>query len=328
MKYKAGISIVIPTYNRKDQLENQITAIINQDISLIEEIIILDNHSSFDVFEIFNQMGIKKVRVVKNSFNVGACVNIMNAFLYCKTKWLWLLSDDDEVLNNSIETIHRVLLKSPKNTGMIKFSLEVSGVIHPKKDHISTSLENFIDYYHEDESINRGELVFMSNAVYNLESLYNHLGKGFEYAYTRIPYLVPVFYGLNDKSISVVSSEEAIVKYLPPIDGWWSFIDVGKGLSTLSHLPLALSDKYRRKFLDMTMLVTPKSILKREFIDNTIEDSSMELKLIYDNIFKYYLPFRTKMFFKLFILFSSNKLIRSYLLKLIKLKTQKPSNVH
>lgn len=43
------LTIGIPTYNREKQLENQLKNILKQDLSGLEEILIIDNNSDYDV---------------------------------------------------------------------------------------------------------------------------------------------------------------------------------------------------------------------------------------------------------------------------------------
>ena len=49
MDKKNQLSIVIPTYNRKDRLIRQLRSIYNQRESSLVDIVICDNHSDYDV---------------------------------------------------------------------------------------------------------------------------------------------------------------------------------------------------------------------------------------------------------------------------------------
>lgn len=309
---KEILSIGIPTYNRASQLRNQLQSLFKQDLSLVKEIIVVDNNSDYDIKELVKEFHSDKIRLVINPFNVMMSTNMVNPFLYCKTDWLWLISDDDETLASSINLIISMIKRVKDSTGMIKFSLTQKE--NPSKLHEVGSLEDFIDYYFYDKNFNRGELVFMSNAVYNTKNINPFLGYMFEYSYTYIAYLVPVFIGLNQRIISVAFSNEQIVKYLPPKDGGWQVSRVGLGLSNLSHIPINLSNKYYKRFLNITMTVTHSILFKNLFVHYEPIKSKKAFRLIYNNIYSYYLSCSEKIIAKLFLITLGN----SWFVRLLK----------
>jgi glycosyltransferase involved in cell wall biosynthesis len=223
---KTTLSIGIPTYNRKNQLRNQLQKLVNQDLTNIEEIIIVDNNSDYDVSEVINDFSNTKLRLIQQPINIRMGTNMAFPFLLCKNEWLWLLSDDDEVTENAIENILSEIENAPPDTGLIKFSIERQN--SSQRDEMVNSLEGYIDYYYNEEKIRRGDLVFISTNVYNLKNIYTYLGYAFEFSYTYVPQLIPIFKALNDKKISVKFSSKSIVKYIAPRDGGWSYGTVGK----------------------------------------------------------------------------------------------------
>ena len=50
--YIEGLSIVIPTYNRKEQLSRLLDSVFSQDLSNLNEIIIVDNNSDYEIHDI------------------------------------------------------------------------------------------------------------------------------------------------------------------------------------------------------------------------------------------------------------------------------------
>ncbi len=296
------LSIGIPTYNRKKQLQNQLKSIFKQDLSNIHEIIIVDNHSDYNVQELIDEFDSELIRLVINPFNIKMASNMMSPFLYCKSDWLWLLSDDDETLKDSIENIWSKINDSPLNTGMIKFSLDKEGC--PQREINVDNLGDYIDYYYNEPIIRRGELVFISTNVYNVKNIHSYLNYGFEYNYTYIGFLIPVFKALEDKAVIVSFSSKAIVKYIAPRGDGYSFGTVGKGLSTLSHLPIILNKENRKKFLNITMSILPKSLMLNCL--NNI-DNLKDFKIIYNNIYRYYIPFTSKLILKSFFFLMSVK---------------------
>jgi glycosyltransferase involved in cell wall biosynthesis len=310
-----ALSIGIPTYNRKEQLFSQLQSLFKQDLSNIEEIVIIDNHSDYDVHTVINKFDTAKIRLIINPFNIKMATNELSPFLYCNTEWLWLLSDDDETLENSVENICAAIDDCPPDTGMIKFSVGREGSI--QKDMIVKDLNEYIDYYYNEKNIRRGDFNFISTNVYNIKNLKDYLGFGFEFSYTYTGYLIPTIMGLNDKKISVTFSSKPIVKYIPPREGWYSFGIVGKGLSTFSHLSLNLTKDYRKKFLNCTMLYPPRYLMK-EYVNKYRITSIQDFRIIYNNSYRYYLPVKEKFILRLFLLTMSNKTLEKFVIFLFR----------
>ncbi|AZQ61551.1 glycosyltransferase family 2 protein [Flammeovirga pectinis] len=267
--YNDGLSIVIPSYNRKEQLIKVLDSIFSQDITTLYEVVVIDNCSDYNISEFYTH---EKLRIIRNNINVGMSTNIVNPFLHCKTKWMWILSDDDITLNNSINIINNKIKDQPNNCAF-KFSTEGTSTTGLEKDLSIKSLQELINYYKFDKKIRRGNLVFISNNVLNLETLYPYLGKAFEYSYTFIGHLIPIFYALDEKQLMTFSSQK-IVKYIDPGDNFWSFEKVGLGLTTLSHINFDLNKEEYKKFLDVVFPIT------------------------YDRLFKYYFKKRNKKGFR------------------------------
>lgn len=312
--YEEGLSIIIPTYNREKKLCRLLDSIFREDISLITEIVIVDNNSDYDITKTLNSYSKGKIRIVRNPFNVGMASNIMSTFGHCKTKWMWLISDDDLVLPNSIlNVVNRI--KQNQDVSYLKFSTEGTGKLGLERNFTANNLEELIDYYLKEKPIRRGNLVFVSNGVFNLDLLSPYLIYGYEFSYTYIPHLIPVFFGLNN-NIPVIFFNEKIIEFISPENGFWSFSKVGLGLSCLSHLPLQLSDSYYKKFLNLTMCI-PYQKLFIYFIKFKDKNSIRVYKYIYNNIYRYYLSNSQKGLSYLLILMLNKPRLSKYLIRKI-----------
>ena len=314
-KYIEGFSVVIPTYNRKKQLFRLLDSISKEDISNLHEIIIVDNNSDYDIYEVLNKYSNEKIRIVKNSINVKMSTNIVNTFLHCKTKWMWLISDDDIICENSIQKISNIL---PYNSNMAYLKFSTSGIdrLGIERNLKVENLEGFIDYYTNEKVVRTGNMIFISNGVFNLEVLYPFLGRGFEFSYTYIGFLIPVFFALKN-NIPVRFFEDKIVKYVRPENGTWSFSNVGLGLSTLSHLPLSLSKIYFEKFVKM---VTPIhfQIMFEYLVKNPNVNNHFYYSIIYHNSYKYYLNKFEKIQYYDFSFFLLYPRLATYILKIFR----------
>ena len=304
------ITIGIPTYNRENQLRHQLQCIIKQDLTFVEEIIIVDNHSNYDIVNSISELNCTKLRLITNPFNIKMATNMEMPFLYCKTEWLWLLSDDDEVLPDSINTITDEIRNCHTDIGMIKFAIDRQSSI--QRDYYAKSLEDYIDYYYNENIVRRGDLVFLSTCVLNMGKIRNHLGSAFEFSYSYLGFMMPVFFSLNENKIAVKFSSKPVVIFIPPREGWYSFGVVGKGLSTLSHLPLNLSNIYWRRFLNITMSITYIAQISA-CIKTQDKKTIRDFRIIYNNIYRYYLPNYTKVLIWLFFQLMSIRIGRAML---------------
>lgn len=96
MKYK--LSVIIPTYNRKNRLEKSLAMYTAENISEIEYII-LDNHSTDDTEEYLLSLMEKNqnIKYFRNPQNLGYNRNLYRGYLEATSNWITVLADDDEM---------------------------------------------------------------------------------------------------------------------------------------------------------------------------------------------------------------------------------------
>jgi glycosyltransferase involved in cell wall biosynthesis len=102
------LSICIPTYNRGSVLELCIKSIITQkSFDNRTEIIILDNNSSDNTYEIVKKYTNKYTNILyfKNEENIGMEKNILKVLKFGKGKLLKLLNDYTLIIENKLEVI-------------------------------------------------------------------------------------------------------------------------------------------------------------------------------------------------------------------------------
>lgn len=166
------LSIVITTYNRKEPLLEQLRSIEKQGLYDKYEVIISDNHSNYDVKEwvetSLSSDFLKNVSVVQRPMNIGGSLNITLSFQLAKTKWMWLLSDDDITEPNSIKTILDDIERH-KNDDVCCVKYSISGRFAKNDDKIIDNVVDFFDYYTGTHTA--GEMVFMCNNLFNMEHL-------------------------------------------------------------------------------------------------------------------------------------------------------------
>ena len=68
------VSVVVTTYNRPDLVKETIDGILNQTFQDFE-LIVVDNYSNYDFFELIENIGGKKIRAFQNQNNGVIAVN-------------------------------------------------------------------------------------------------------------------------------------------------------------------------------------------------------------------------------------------------------------
>src|SRR3989344_794912 len=87
-------SIVIPTYNKSEDLKNAINSVFKQTYKDFE-LIISDNDSSDNTKQIVNSYKEIRIKYFKNSKNIGRIKNVERAINLTKGKYVILQGDDD-----------------------------------------------------------------------------------------------------------------------------------------------------------------------------------------------------------------------------------------
>ena len=135
---KKLVSIGIPTYNRGEDLEICIKNILNQTYDNIE-IIVSDNNSSDSKSKLLYKSSLfknPKIRLIKNSKNIGILKNTIQVLDYAKGELFCWISDDDWRSNTFIEEMVNDIEKL--GNGYICFSryLEIINDCSHSKKHL------------------------------------------------------------------------------------------------------------------------------------------------------------------------------------------------
>jgi glycosyltransferase involved in cell wall biosynthesis len=186
MNNKQLLTICIPTYNRPKALHDQLQVLIPQltnDIKLV----IRDNHSNYNLKQLYPGLKFEKFEYIRNDFNIGADANIARCMETCNTKWLWILGDDDLIKNDAILNILHLIKLNPdccyinmqskiekKVTGFIGFAnyFEIKGAF-PNSFCTSLCLYNTeklkseISFYYRNVSIMIAQFAFLLKYLHN-----------------------------------------------------------------------------------------------------------------------------------------------------------------
>ena len=110
------VSVVIPTYQRPKLVERAVNSVLNQRYENIEIIVVNDDPET-DLSHI-EEMG-EEVQLLNHEENRGACEARNKGIKKSKGKYIGLLDDDDEYLEEKIEKQVRQFQQLPEEYGMV-----------------------------------------------------------------------------------------------------------------------------------------------------------------------------------------------------------------
>lgn len=234
------LTIIIPTYNRKQRLLKMLHSIYIQKLSQEVQILILNNASNYNVEEsIVEEFGSEvtsNLTVINHRYNVGGALNITLPFYFCETKWLWTLADDDSTTEDSLEIIIKDI-HHYEDMGVLKYSF---GCIQYQNE-VLTSFEQ-MEEWHKSNSIL--PFVYCANVVYNMEKVSPYVGDMIDYCYHSITAVIPIFCLLDNQTGKVMLRSESVVNYCPPAPGsGWNDLKLALRIQALWDFPFKASGK-------------------------------------------------------------------------------------
>ena len=111
---KIILTVGIPTYNRQKKLEKCLESVIHQQADGNVEILISDNASQDATQEYVREvMALHElnIRYIRNKANEGFDNNIISIYKNAKGRYIWFLSDDDEILPGALGRVLDALIK-------------------------------------------------------------------------------------------------------------------------------------------------------------------------------------------------------------------------
>jgi len=213
------ITIAIPTYNRFEKVKHLLSFLAKQKEVCCYDVLLIDNCSDNYNYADLLQL-IPQVRIYRNKYNVGASSNIIRCFEYCETDWLWIVGDDDEIVENGLELVLNVVHKN-QDVGFINFQSTISKA---NSNIITTNivgdgLSAFIN-----SMPNYSNTLLISSSLYNLKYIKPDLNIAYMYAYTMAPHLVILLNSLSQYNIKYLFSKEFLINWNlsnVPVD--WDF---------------------------------------------------------------------------------------------------------
>ena len=102
IKNSSLVSVIIPTYNGSNTILRAINSVLNQTYSNLE-LIIVDDCSKDNTFEVVKNVKDKRVKVLRHKKNRGGSAARNTGIKEAKGEYIAFLDDDDEWLSEKVE---------------------------------------------------------------------------------------------------------------------------------------------------------------------------------------------------------------------------------
>lgn len=301
------LTIAIPTYNRIEQLRHTITLLVPQ-MNDMCKLIIVDNHSDEKVedkvIDLLSSLNSKQYSILRNKVNIGGDANICRCFEYCETKWLWTLSDDDQIEPNAIDVIFNEI-------GIYSDTLRINFYSPHSLHKVRSKTQQYYGKKGLIQSIDTwGASIFLSTNVYNMDKI-RFFHESISRTYSCSSQWLILLYNIKEQDY-VVNSNKVIVRglgapkgYTPInlriIDGFISILDI--------RMPYDEEIELRNKILTVDQLWIPfPGIIKSLMVEYMKSDRKFNLSY---HLSRYYKRFYRYGKLKNFILYHFfNLLIR------------------
>lgn len=210
MNREKKLTIVIPTYNRAERLVRQVRAIVSDPDYDKVILRITDNHSPYDVRqmlrETFTEEQYGTLDIVVRPYNVGLGLNIALPFIECQTPWVWILGDDDRFVGKLSQLLEDI--ETYSECAFIKYNIS-NGRKNDEKE--ISSIDEFMRYYTDLHPT--GDLVFISNALFNLLKLEKYRQLAVVQSHTLVGHLIPLVQALCDGKTMCRFRDYDLVEY-------------------------------------------------------------------------------------------------------------------
>lgn len=131
------VSVIIPTYNRKDLLRRAISSVVEQTYNNIE-IIIIDDDSDEPIRDVVSSFNIDDLHLIEHDENKGGSAARNTGIARANGEYLAFLDSDDEWLPEKIEAQVQCFNKAPDIVGAVYCRLyyadDTTGYLHSPEE--------------------------------------------------------------------------------------------------------------------------------------------------------------------------------------------------
>lgn len=199
------LTVAIPTYNRNEILKRNIRLLLPQ-LSDECKLLIIDNNSDIPVEEtlkpVLSEFPEIDVRMIRNRANIAGDANFLRCFEYCETKWLWILSDDDDVREDAAKIILSTISEY-QDFLFLNFYTEARAYPVRTEKILTKGLNEFIEKLDFICSI-----IFISASVYNVNKMIPQIRWGYSMTSSSAPLVAMLLMSLGNNGLCLFSPKQ------------------------------------------------------------------------------------------------------------------------
>lgn len=289
-----ALTILIPTYNRKEKLIKTLLTLQDQ-YNQNFKIIIMDNASNYsiedEITEALDNRFRSDITVLHHKYNIGMGNNISSLFMICETKWGWLLGDDDIINQNAVNTVLNNIEKDP-DCGGFWFALDQS-----YKDRVVVdNPAGLIDLKIQRNLFN--DSCYLSNKIYNFDYIGMYSETIFHNSYTMISFSLAIFEMLKSNIRFNIIFDESIVIH-PGFKGngnkpTWNIYQIASGMRTIVDYQVSEDFALQKRYISCSFFPWKQLVHNWLSVKQYKKDKNYQLKNIYYDCYKRTLPFFEK----------------------------------
>ena len=205
-----NFTVGIPTFNRHERflnLYNQLNEYSEKDNF---KLIISDNNSNPKVHSIIEDSEFKNNSIfINREFNVGPIANILRIFEECKTDWLIIIGDDDEINPSFFRDLRQEIIDNSQEKSSEVIAIKFKSNVYPDQTNtIISSLDEFCKYNENLEQF--GSTLLISTWLFRVDTFRKYIRYGYLFSGMQMPHVVPLLKSLQDKKLIRYSSRSPI----------------------------------------------------------------------------------------------------------------------
>jgi len=140
---KPLFTIAIPSFNRLNYLKEAINSVLNQSFRDFE-LIIIDDCSTENIWEYLLTIKDERVKIFRNSKNLGIAPNWRRCIEEASVKWFKFLMADDVMFKDSLFILNNLINKYPENKVIVTSGIDFKNIFEIE-DYLKTNNRNLVD---------------------------------------------------------------------------------------------------------------------------------------------------------------------------------------
>lgn len=295
------LTIAIPTCNNSSHLQAILESLSLQTCPDFD-IVVQDDCSDSSMMEVIEGFDIvfkRRISFYRNPFKIGPDSNYGMALSNVNTNLVWIVSDEDKIKNDAVETIYKAAFSFP-DSGILYFPVNIN-YQNLKLLPMQTfySLKHFIRFFtsmaNEKNEFVGDSLLYLSDKVFRIPELSKRMNPFYKYTYSEIPTTALFLKGL-DFGIPCSLIPKNLIQDSSLLKKELNLYDIINRMRIISDLDLSITSKQRSDLFAMVYKHYKHAM--QEFLSDNYDPNDKYLETIFMTIYRYILPETNKQIVK------------------------------